>query len=119
MTRPFAFLKHQNFFNFSEYGQDVSPIYMNFVRHPVDKFISWHYYVRAPWYQVGPIKNVQKPKAAQRGPFLQLLQDEARNKTYLKTNLSVFELKLSVEDCVRMRYKGCVIWPNMSIHHSP
>ena len=44
-TRPFAFLKHQNFFNFSEFGYK-SPIYMNFVRHPVERIISWHYYIR-------------------------------------------------------------------------
>ena len=49
--RPVAFLKHQHFFNFSEFGYK-SPIYMNFVRDPVERIISWYYYVRAPWYLV-------------------------------------------------------------------
>ena len=47
--KPFAFLKHQNFLDFDEAGLDF-PIYMNFVRHPVERIISWYYYVRAPWY---------------------------------------------------------------------
>jgi hypothetical protein len=40
----------QNFLKFEEFGHS-SPIYMNFVRHPVERLISWFYYVRAPWYQ--------------------------------------------------------------------
>ncbi len=28
------------------------PIYINFVREPVQRIISWYYYIRAPWYQV-------------------------------------------------------------------
>lgn len=26
------------------------PIYINFVREPVQRIISWYYYIRAPWY---------------------------------------------------------------------
>ena len=55
--RPMAFLKHQNFFDFSEFGHR-SPLYINFVRHPVERIISWYYYVRAPWYQVGDRRAV-------------------------------------------------------------
>ncbi len=41
----------QNFLSFEEFEQP-SPVYMNFVRDPVERLISWYYYVRAPWYHL-------------------------------------------------------------------
>lgn len=38
-------------FTYSRYGYP-SPIYVNVVRDPVERVISWYYYVRAPWYYV-------------------------------------------------------------------
>ena len=30
------------------------PIYINIVRHPVDRVYAWYYYIRAPWYIIDP-----------------------------------------------------------------
>ena len=30
------------------------PIYLNIVRHPVDRVYAWYYYIRAPWYIINP-----------------------------------------------------------------
>lgn len=35
----------------SRFGYPM-PIYINLVRDPVERVISWFYYVRAPWYFV-------------------------------------------------------------------
>ena len=35
----------------SRFDMDT-PIYVNLVRDPVERVISWYYYVRAPWYFV-------------------------------------------------------------------
>nr|CAD7450874.1 unnamed protein product [Timema bartmani] len=36
---------------YNRYGMP-EPIYVNLVRDPVERVISWYYYVRAPWYYV-------------------------------------------------------------------
>ncbi len=46
--QPFIFVKHHNFFDFSEFGYEPSPVYMNFVRHPVERIISW--YIKLKWW---------------------------------------------------------------------
>lgn len=43
-----AFVSHVNFLNFTDYEED-RPIYINMVRDPVERVISWYYYIRAPW----------------------------------------------------------------------
>lgn len=48
---PGVFIKHVCFTNLSQYGYP-EPIYINLVRDPVERVISWYYYVRAPWYYV-------------------------------------------------------------------
>ncbi|XP_063931052.1 heparan sulfate 2-O-sulfotransferase pipe [Zophobas morio] len=48
---PGVYIKHVCFTNFSQFGQP-HPIYINLVRDPVERVISWYYYVRAPWYYV-------------------------------------------------------------------
>jgi len=48
---PSVYVKHVCFSNFSKHGLPM-PIYVNMVRDPVERVISWYYYVRAPWYFV-------------------------------------------------------------------
>jgi len=35
----------------NRHGHEM-PIYINMVRDPIERVISWFYYVRAPWYVV-------------------------------------------------------------------
>ncbi len=98
--RPVAFLKHQNFFNYSEFSEDDgspvrSPVYMNFVRHPVERLVSWYYYVRAPWYQ--------------------LEKKDALNRTLFTESVTVGEMKTSMEECYMARKPKCVVVPGMQI----
>jgi len=48
---PSVYVKHVCFTNFTKFNLDM-PIYVNMVRDPVERVISWYYYVRAPWYFV-------------------------------------------------------------------
>jgi len=48
---PSVYIKHVCFSNFTKFGLPM-PIYVNMVRDPVERVISWYYYVRAPWYFV-------------------------------------------------------------------
>jgi len=46
-----VYVKHVCFTNFTKFNLEM-PIYVNMVRDPVERVISWYYYVRAPWYFV-------------------------------------------------------------------
>jgi len=48
---PSVYVKHVCFVNFTQFDMD-QPIMVNLVRDPVERVISWYYYVRAPWYFV-------------------------------------------------------------------
>jgi len=50
-TPPSAYVKHVCFVDFSRHNTSI-PVYVNLVRDPVERVISWYYYVRAPWYFV-------------------------------------------------------------------
>uniref|UniRef100_A0A1B6E882 Heparan sulfate 2-O-sulfotransferase pipe n=1 Tax=Clastoptera arizonana TaxID=38151 RepID=A0A1B6E882_9HEMI len=50
-STPSVYIKHICFINFTQYNLP-EPIYVNLVRDPVERVISWYYYVRAPWYYV-------------------------------------------------------------------
>ncbi|KAF4531805.1 hypothetical protein B566_EDAN014036 [Ephemera danica] len=51
LEAPGVYVKHVCYTNFTKYGFP-DPIYMNIVRDPVERVISWYYYIRAPWYYV-------------------------------------------------------------------
>uniref|UniRef100_A0A1I8P2M4 Heparan sulfate 2-O-sulfotransferase pipe n=1 Tax=Stomoxys calcitrans TaxID=35570 RepID=A0A1I8P2M4_STOCA len=51
LPEPSVFIKHVCYTNFTKYNLPT-PIYINVVRDPVERVISWFYYVRAPWYFV-------------------------------------------------------------------
>ncbi|TDG44021.1 hypothetical protein AWZ03_009570 [Drosophila navojoa] len=51
LPEPSVFIKHVCFTNFTKFNLPT-PIYLNVVRDPVERVISWFYYVRAPWYFV-------------------------------------------------------------------
>lgn len=57
---PGVFVSHMNWINFTEFGQR-KPIYINMVRDPVERVISWFYYLRSPWIFI-PQRRQRKAK---------------------------------------------------------
>lgn len=51
-----TYTKHVAFIDFGKLDLPW-PIYINLVRHPVERLISWFYYVRAPWYIAERVRN--------------------------------------------------------------
>ncbi|CAD7083099.1 unnamed protein product [Hermetia illucens] len=51
LPEPSVFIKHVCYTNFTKFSLPA-PIYINVVRDPIERVISWFYYVRAPWYFV-------------------------------------------------------------------
>lgn len=46
---PHIYSQHLAYINFTRFHMP-KPIYINLVRDPLERIISWHYYVRAEWY---------------------------------------------------------------------
>lgn len=46
---PATYSKHVAYVDFDEVNSP-EPIYINMVRDPVERIVSWFYYIRAPWY---------------------------------------------------------------------
>ncbi|KRF98515.1 uncharacterized protein Dwil_GK27969 [Drosophila willistoni] len=47
--KPHIYSQHIAYINFTRFHLP-RPIYINLVRDPIERIISWHYYIRAPWY---------------------------------------------------------------------
>lgn len=99
LTTPYSYVKHINFINFEDHDLP-NPIYINFVRHPIERLISWYYYIRQGWYQI--IEDKDGP-----GP------DSRR----LKEKLPPGYLKMAYEDCVELGMPECQYNPGNSIHY--
>ena len=93
---PYTYNKHINFINFEEFGLQ-NPIYINFVREPVERAISWYYYRRQNWYMFNG-DGVLKEGSPFDYPAL---------------------LKMSFEDCVQQRLPECSFEIGSSIHYGP
>lgn len=48
LQAPAAYVEHANWINFTQFGLP-KPIYINLIRHPIDKVISAYYYQRHPF----------------------------------------------------------------------
>jgi hypothetical protein len=97
-TKPYSYVKHLNFLDLTEFGLQ-NPVYINFVRHPVDRVISWYYYKRSPWHIVQVDKTTNVTNLHDRAPPLQ-------------------ELKMTFEECVRSGYYECVYNKGQGIYSS-
>ncbi len=53
----FRFLQHYSFIDFAKYGYDWHPDWFSMVRDPVEKVISWFYFMRAPFRLREAAKN--------------------------------------------------------------
>ena len=93
---PYTYSKHINFINFQEFGLQ-NPIYINFVRVPVDKVISWYYYRRQNWYM---FESTDALKEGSPFEFPALL-------------------KMTFEDCVHQSLPECTFDIGSSIHYGP
>jgi len=96
LSAPFSYVKHLNFLNFEEFNQ-TNPIYINMVRHPVERVISWYYYARQNWYQFD--------------------YDPVKDETILKKSvMQPSRYKMTFEECVLAKWTECLYPPGATIH---
>ncbi|CAD7083097.1 unnamed protein product [Hermetia illucens] len=93
LEQPAAYVHHVNFINFTHL-EVPRPIYINMVRDPVERVISWFYYARAPWVQAQRQRNFPSVP----GPKVQWL-------------------KKDFESCVRNGDKECNYIENSDLEH--
>ena len=81
-----------NFLDFEEFNK-TNPIYINIVRHPVERVISWYYYIRQNWYAL----NWDNDTAVEIGD---MKLDKFRT-------LTPSRYKLTFEDCILAQDPEC------------
>lgn len=96
VTAPLSYSKHMNFLNFEQFNL-TNPIYVNFVRDPIERVISWYYYIRQGWYQIDPRQ-----------------EDNFRNS---KFSNNIKTLKMTFGDCVKSKEAECLYILGSSIHY--
>ncbi|XP_067647744.1 heparan sulfate 2-O-sulfotransferase pipe isoform X7 [Eurosta solidaginis] len=79
---PLSYVEHLNWINFTEFGHP-KPIYINLIRHPIDRVISAYYYIRHPAVFAFYVQNGRKMEP----------------KEYFDT---------SFNDCIRQKRKECI-----------
>ena len=84
---PFSYAKHLNFLNFEEFNI-TNPIYINMVRHPIERVISWFYYVRQNVYLLD--------------------YDSESNSTKLQKPMPPIMYKYTFDECVERKMNECV-----------
>ena len=93
--KHFSYSKHMNFLNFEEFNR-TNPVYVNMVRHPVERVISWYYYQRQSSY---------------------IIYRDERNETVLKKkHYDPPFYKRSYEDCFLQQLPECHYPINGSTH---
>ena len=93
--KHFSYSKHMNFLNFEEFNR-TNPVYVNMVRHPVERVISWYYYQRQSSY---------------------IIYRDERNETVLKKkHYDPAFYKRSYEDCFLQQLPECHYPINGSTH---
>lgn len=91
ISLPFSFSKHSYFVNFEEFNV-TNPIYINFIRDPIERVISWYYYTRQSWYLIHP-------------------NDEKQFRPMEADKLSPKSLKMTFEECVLKAEEECQYIP--------
>ena len=86
---PFSYSKHINYLDFEEFEPGFVPIYVNLVRDPVERVISWYYYMRTPWYNLS-------------------LDPKSNDTVMTGKMLPIPELKKTLDECVLEGDPSCV-----------
>lgn len=81
-NKTLSYVEHINWINFKEFGYS-KPIYINLVRHPIDKVVSAYYYIRHPAVFAFYLQNGHNME----------------EKEYFDTNIN---------DCIRQKRKECI-----------